>query len=584
MRQNSHTTLRVVLISAVVVWVVLAWNIISVKSVAFDEPAHIGDGIAVLSLFDFRMNPEHPPLFKVLSCVLVKLVYNPDVYVAFSGIDPDAAASPWRKSFAPFYGFTHIFLNPNYEPQQILKTARIVPLLFGLLGIALAYCWGRELGKSKLSGVFSALMLMFYSEYLGYSCFVLMDVPLLVACAGISFFGWKFWKNLTLKPGFLFLFCVLLGSQIKLPAVIFTLFLLGVFSGLAFFKVRAKLRPAVVIAVCSLLTIYFGCWLFAGFRYEHVPPGAIEHERSLNLPPFGESEGNVITSAFTWLGEKRLLPETTVATWCHTQTFKGQREYFLLGQTSNTGWYHYFLVTIFLKTPLPVLLGILLLPVLFFQKLRRSKSVTIAFRSERLIVLLLPFFLLAMCVIFFRANLGHRYILFLYFPLLVLLGVQLARMVRSSKQGVKYVALFILLYQIFSCLFWFPHNSTYFNLIGGSPYKASAYLRGSSVDFGQDVQLLAMEMSDQNWHSLNLSLWGMNPPEGYGIGNYQWIDSIPGFPLNRRLNMIPDARIPTAISVNRLAEMRKKYPGLYDRKPDMLINSIAVFYPRSVGY
>jgi hypothetical protein len=36
------------------------------ESITFDEIAHIGAGVSYLQKLDMRMNPEHPPLAKVL--------------------------------------------------------------------------------------------------------------------------------------------------------------------------------------------------------------------------------------------------------------------------------------------------------------------------------------------------------------------------------------------------------------------------------------------------------------------------------------------------------------------------------------
>src|SRR3990167_11091501 len=37
------------------------------KSVTYDEPVHIGAGLSYWKTADFKMNPEHPPLAKLLA-------------------------------------------------------------------------------------------------------------------------------------------------------------------------------------------------------------------------------------------------------------------------------------------------------------------------------------------------------------------------------------------------------------------------------------------------------------------------------------------------------------------------------------
>ena len=39
------------------------------ESIAFDEVAHIGAGVSYLQKLDMRMNPEHPPLAKIVAAI-----------------------------------------------------------------------------------------------------------------------------------------------------------------------------------------------------------------------------------------------------------------------------------------------------------------------------------------------------------------------------------------------------------------------------------------------------------------------------------------------------------------------------------
>src|SRR5438046_10375516 len=52
-----------------VLMAVLAGGAALGESVTVDEVSHIGAGVSYLERFDLRMNPEHPPLAKVLAAI-----------------------------------------------------------------------------------------------------------------------------------------------------------------------------------------------------------------------------------------------------------------------------------------------------------------------------------------------------------------------------------------------------------------------------------------------------------------------------------------------------------------------------------
>ena len=58
------------------VFVAQGYAFIHANSQTTDEAAHLAAGYSYLTTNDFRMNPEHPPLLKVLAALPVYLVYH----------------------------------------------------------------------------------------------------------------------------------------------------------------------------------------------------------------------------------------------------------------------------------------------------------------------------------------------------------------------------------------------------------------------------------------------------------------------------------------------------------------------------
>src|SRR5947209_19996293 len=71
------------------------------ESVTVDEVAHVGAGLTYLQRLDLRLNPEHPPLVKVLAAIPLTL----------RGAHADYSSAAWKLAtdFFPAYGTQWLF-------------------------------------------------------------------------------------------------------------------------------------------------------------------------------------------------------------------------------------------------------------------------------------------------------------------------------------------------------------------------------------------------------------------------------------------------------------------------------------------
>jgi 4-amino-4-deoxy-L-arabinose transferase-like glycosyltransferase len=125
-----------------VLMAVLAGGAALRESVTIDEVAHIGAGVSYLQKLDLRMNPEHPPLPKVLAAL--PLVCR--------GVRADYSHISWTTSekFLPAFLGQWVFgdwlLERWNDPKSVLLWARLPMLLVTLaLGCAV-YLYARRLG------------------------------------------------------------------------------------------------------------------------------------------------------------------------------------------------------------------------------------------------------------------------------------------------------------------------------------------------------------------------------------------------------------------------------------------------------
>src|SRR5690242_7965065 len=123
------------------------------ESVTVDEVSHIGAGVSYLQKLDLRMNPEHPPLPKVLAAIPLVI----------RGVRADYNHISWTFSerFFPAYLGQWVFgewlLEKWNNPATVLKWARVPMLLLTLLLGVVIYVFARKLG-SPLGGLLCVIV------------------------------------------------------------------------------------------------------------------------------------------------------------------------------------------------------------------------------------------------------------------------------------------------------------------------------------------------------------------------------------------------------------------------------------------
>lgn len=145
-RSIPHLLMAVALL---VLMAVLAGGAALRESVTIDEVAHIGAGVSYLQKLDLRMNPEHPPLPKMLAAL--PLIAR--------GVRADYNHISWgfsQKFFPAFLGewvFGESFLEKWNDPKATLAWARL-PMLLLMLALGCAIC----VYANRLGGPWAGLL------------------------------------------------------------------------------------------------------------------------------------------------------------------------------------------------------------------------------------------------------------------------------------------------------------------------------------------------------------------------------------------------------------------------------------------
>jgi hypothetical protein len=153
---------------------------------------------------------------------------------------------------------------------------------------------------------------------------------------------------------------------------------------------------------------------------------------------------------------------------------------FLLGEFSQKGWPHYYLVAIAVKTPLPAL-SLLVLAVIPAVRMRRFEVVVCA--------LFAALFLLVSA--FSSLNLGIRHVLPIYPFLYAACAIALFDPGAKAKRELVIAASALVIAQVVVAVIAYPSYLSYFNPLIGDARNADRVLIDSNLDWGQDLRRLA---------------------------------------------------------------------------------------------
>ena len=168
MRRHSHL---IIALSLLALMGGLAGGAALRQSITFDETAHIGAGVSALQRLDLRMNPEHPPLPKILA----------GLPLVVRGTHADYSSIQWTISRKPMEGFLGEWVFGDWlltkwnDPVTTLAWARLPMLLLTLLLGWVIFVYGRRLGGSW-GGLLSLSIYVSLPAFLAFGPLVHTDI------------------------------------------------------------------------------------------------------------------------------------------------------------------------------------------------------------------------------------------------------------------------------------------------------------------------------------------------------------------------------------------------------------------------
>ncbi|MBV8866238.1 MAG: phospholipid carrier-dependent glycosyltransferase [Acidobacteriaceae bacterium] len=544
------------------------------ESQVFDEAAHLFAGFEYWKHADFGVNPEHPPLVKLVAAVpLLPLQRKepPPVPIPFFKAQNFIAASQ--------------FLYRG-DADSLIMRARVTVACVFALGLAfLVLAAGYEMFDPQTALIALAL-LAFEPVFLANGALITTDVALACLFFGCVYTFYRYMKRpsvgrllvcaiacglaITAKhSGALILptLAILAGSELieawserRTPS--------GNTAGIS--VSQYALRLCAALATVALVS-YAILWAFYGFRYAARPVGL------QLMPPLAAYSAGLQNSAqkaiIAFFARYHLFPEAYLYGWVDILLIPGTRSTFVFGQIYSKGQWFFFPAMLMIKTTITLLMLLAFVP---FVRLWNH-------RREILFLSIPPIFFLSVAI-FSNLNLGVRHILPIY-PFIILLAAAAGwHLVVRSRISAAAVA-GLVLFAAVSSLHAFPNYLAYSNEAFGGPSNTYRIVTDANADWGQSLKWVKAYVDDHHlsncWFDYNVPFVD---PRYYKIGCKPLVSAMGRWGMGSGVTIPPVIDGTILISATEVEgllwgpDVLNPYEVFKQRRPDALIGNVVLVF------
>jgi len=445
------------------------------NSITWDEDDHIYAGYMMWKHADFGLNPEHPPLVKLVATL--PLLNMP--------LKVPGLQDRFFKLEAFLGGKDFLFKN---DADTMLLRVRMAASIFTLILLVLVFVATKEMFGTVAAFIAFGL-LAFDPNLIAHGALVTTDVAL--SCFMFASV-YTFYRYVT-TPSLLRLFAAGLAAGLALISkhtgvLVFPILLLLAICEM--FRAgdeseKATLRTSAIhrakqlaIAVVAISLIAIGIlWACYGFRYQarsegrQLNPTLADYVQTLSRP----REIHLLNAAARY----HLLPESYIYGLADVRIMSDFYASFLLGKDYPHGVWFYFPVAFAIKSTLSFL-------ILFLLAIWAIATGRLNQRREILFLTIPPIFYLIIAMSS-GMNIGVRHILPMYIFFAVLIGGTAAKLIQGDRRW-AYVIVGLLIFQAISSLRTYPAYLAYANELWGGPSQTYKLLSDSNSDWGQQLK------------------------------------------------------------------------------------------------
>jgi 4-amino-4-deoxy-L-arabinose transferase-like glycosyltransferase len=441
------------------------------ESLTWDEGDHTFSGYMMWKTGDYGLNPEHPPLVKLLAAIptIGKKLWTPPLQGRFFKGEAYTDGRDW------------LARNDGGSQRLVFRMRMMTGILAVGLSLVIFFATREFFGTG--AALFALVIASFDPNLLAHSALVTTDMGVTCFFIASIYAFYRYvkkpgWGRLTLAAIAAGLLISTKHSGVLLAPILVVLILWEIATAARGQRLRTSLRLAgsfafIVIGSCVVL------WAFFAFRYAARPAG-LELHPSLAAYAAGLShfDQSVILTFARW----HLLPESELMGLVDVKIMAQDYPAFILGHVYAHAVWWYFPVAVLIKTTLGLLaLAGLSAFAIAARRLRWGREVA---------YLVLPaavYFAIAMGA---GMDIGARHVLPVYAMVAMLAGGAVMALSRRDGHWIPawtWVCSLLVAAHVASALSVFPNYMAYANRAWGGPANLHNLLSDANVDWAQQL-------------------------------------------------------------------------------------------------
>jgi hypothetical protein len=505
------------------------------QSQTWDEANHIYAGYRTWKDADFGLNPEHPPLVKLVATL--PLLSTP--------LKVPALEDRFFKEDAFLGGKDFLYRN---DADKILLRTRIASAVFTLLLALTVFLAAKEF-FGTVAGFVSLSLLAFDPNLLAHGALVTTDAALSCFMFASVYAFYRYRKVPSIWRMTVVGMAVGLALAVKHTGIlVLPILLLLAICELVLYRLRAEpalgkqtveLGAAMIAITIIGVAILWSCY---GFRYAARPKGL---QLNPPLPEYVQGLKSHESWAVSTLAHWHILPESYLYGLADVRLTADFYTSYVWGNIYAHGVWFYFPVAFVVKSTLGFMALLLLtIAAIALRKLNCWREI--------LFLIVPPIFYLLVAVTV-GMNIGVRHILPVYVFLSVLIGGAAWKLTQLNRKWI-YVVGALLLVHVVSSARIFPNYIAYANEIWGGPSQTHKYLTDSNADWGQQLLTIKKYLDQRGvkdcWFVYFAA--GVAEPSYYGIP-CKPLPTINTIWLNQRIDVPPAIDGPVLVSSSNLS-------------------------------
>ncbi|MEY2986475.1 MAG: hypothetical protein RJB24_704 [Candidatus Parcubacteria bacterium] len=513
----NRIPLRVFTIAITLILAMLAFGASAGDSLTVDESPHIAAGYSYVVEGDYRLNPEHPPLLKLLSGISIwvgdKLtnqnIYFPNNIPAWT----DRVNAQWDMGYA-------FLFNSGNDANTIIWWARLPTIIVLLLGLPYIIYSVFYHTKNKSIALISGILYAFSPNVIAHGRLVTTDLIASLSFLIVIDIWIRYLQNQSVKNIFYLILAIAFAFLSKFSTIL--LLPLLVLTGFGYIIIKdwgdKKVVKRSLILIRDFIIIALGVFVVTNLVY-FITMRNMSIETQLQLVQESFPQDNQISevtkqtlSSIIQFPGLQYFGQYLLGQAMVVQRVGGGNTTFLLGKFTNQSFIEYFPLTYLLKENLVIILSlfstllasILIIPIKLKSKGKKWRSSIL----NNWYIINIAIMILIYWFISIRGNLnlGIRHILPAVMLTYIIIAFGIVKTLIQLRFSKVLLSVFLIWY-IAATTLVYPSYISNLNILAGQNQGYQIFT-DSNLDWGQDLKRLNDWTKEKNIDTLYIDYFG----------------------------------------------------------------------------